>query len=147
MIQGIFGPSQFFYPKEKAFKRESRFIKNFKEVSGIFPSEIYLGRMWWNTVKMELELACFFFPVMWWSHLQAIQTIDGEIAQHLSIRRKHREGVGSTLSDASLYAQGQMGALSEALHPLPGCLSQLQQRIYEVDLFEVCPLETWYKVD
>ncbi|CAA2972771.1 Hypothetical predicted protein [Olea europaea subsp. europaea] len=77
----------------------------------------------------NLDLGCALIEQV--SMEKAIQTIDGEIAQHLSIRRKHREGVGSTLSDASLYAQGQMGALSEALHPLPGCLSHLQQRIYE----------------
>ncbi|KAL0429074.1 UNVERIFIED_CONTAM: CCR4-NOT transcription complex subunit, partial [Sesamum radiatum] len=37
---------------------------------------------------------------------KAVQTIDGEIAQQLSIRRKHRESVGPTFYDASLYAQG-----------------------------------------
>ncbi|KAL2477889.1 transcription regulator [Forsythia ovata] len=62
---------------------------------------------------------------------KAIQTIDGEIAQHLSIRRKHREGVGPMFFDASLYAQGQMSVLPEALRPLPGRLSHSQQRVYE----------------
>ncbi|KAM7476295.1 hypothetical protein LguiB_023538 [Lonicera macranthoides] len=62
---------------------------------------------------------------------KALQTIDGEIAQQLSIRRKHREGVGSTFFDASLYTQGHMGVLPEALRPKPGRLSHSQQRVYE----------------
>ncbi|CAN4111809.1 unnamed protein product [Withania somnifera] len=62
---------------------------------------------------------------------KAIQTIDGEIAQQLAIRRKHREGVGATFFDASLYTQGHMGGLPEALRPKPGCLSHSQQRVYE----------------
>lgn len=62
---------------------------------------------------------------------KAIQTIDGEIAQQLSIRRKHREGVGAAYFDASLYAQSHMGVLPEALRPKPGRLSLSQQRVYE----------------
>ncbi|KAL2514000.1 transcription regulator [Forsythia ovata] len=62
---------------------------------------------------------------------KAIQTIDGEIAQQLSIRRKHRESVGPAFFDASLYTQGHMGALPEALRPKPGRLSHSQQRVYE----------------
>ncbi|CAA0842704.1 transcription regulators [Striga hermonthica] len=62
---------------------------------------------------------------------KAVQTIDGEIAQQLSIRRKHRESVAPTFFDASLYAQGQMGVLPEALRPKPGQLSHSQQRVYE----------------
>ncbi|XP_022867508.1 CCR4-NOT transcription complex subunit 1-like isoform X1 [Olea europaea var. sylvestris] len=62
---------------------------------------------------------------------KAIQTIDGEIAQQLSIRRKHRESVGPTFFDASLCTQGHMSALPEALHPRPGRLSHSQQRVYE----------------
>ncbi|CAA0820384.1 transcription regulators [Striga hermonthica] len=62
---------------------------------------------------------------------KAVQTIDGEIAQQLSIRRKHRESVGPTFFDASLYSQGQMGVLPEALRPKPGHLSHSQQRVYE----------------
>lgn len=68
-------------------------------------------------------------------HLQAIQTIDGEIAQQLAIRRKHREGVGASFFDASLYTQGHMGGLPEALRPKPGRLSHSQQRVYEVLVF------------
>ncbi|KAK3006153.1 hypothetical protein RJ639_016633, partial [Escallonia herrerae] len=62
---------------------------------------------------------------------KAIQTIDGEIAQQLSIRRKHRDGVGPAFFDASLYTQGHMGGLPEALRPKPGRLSYSQQRVYE----------------
>ncbi|KAL1818639.1 hypothetical protein ACET3Z_013508 [Daucus carota] len=62
---------------------------------------------------------------------KAIQTIDGEIAQQLSIRRKQREGVGPAFFDTSLYTQGHMGVLPEALRPKPGRLSHSQQRVYE----------------
>ncbi|KAJ9558076.1 hypothetical protein OSB04_012690 [Centaurea solstitialis] len=62
---------------------------------------------------------------------KAVQTIDGELAPQLSIRRKHREGVGPAFFDASLYTQGHMGVLPEALRPKPGRLSHSQQRVYE----------------
>lgn len=63
---------------------------------------------------------------------QAIQTIDGEIAQQLSLRRKHREGVNTTFFDTGMYAQGPLGVVPEALRPKPGHLSVSQQRVYEV---------------
>lgn len=62
---------------------------------------------------------------------KAIQTIDGEIAQQLAIRRKQREGPGASFFDASPYTQGHMGGLPEALRPKPGRLSHSQQRVYE----------------
>ncbi|KAJ7950880.1 putative CCR4-NOT transcription complex protein [Quillaja saponaria] len=62
---------------------------------------------------------------------KAIQTIDGEISQQLTLRRKHREGVGPTFFDANLYPQGSMGVVPEALRPKPGHLSHSQQRVYE----------------
>ncbi|XP_057952190.1 uncharacterized protein LOC131146551 isoform X3 [Malania oleifera] len=62
---------------------------------------------------------------------KALQTIDGEIAQQLSLRRKHREGVGPSYYDASMYTQGPMGVIPEALRPRPGHLSHSQQRVYE----------------
>ncbi|XP_047337457.1 CCR4-NOT transcription complex subunit 1 [Impatiens glandulifera] len=62
---------------------------------------------------------------------KAIQTIDGEIAQQLSIRRKHRDGVGPAFYDSGLYTQGHTGGLPEALRPKPGRLSHSQQRVYE----------------
>lgn len=65
--------------------------------------------------------------------MQAIQTIDGEITQQLALRRKHREGVGSSFYDPSMYAQGSMGVVPEALRPKPGHVSVSQQRVYEVN--------------
>ncbi|KAL0547689.1 hypothetical protein IC582_012113 [Cucumis melo] len=62
---------------------------------------------------------------------KAIQTIDGEIAQQLSLRRKHREGVNATFFDTGMYAQGPLGVVPEALRPKPGHLSVSQQRVYE----------------
>ncbi|GFS35543.1 transcription regulator [Actinidia rufa] len=62
---------------------------------------------------------------------KAIQTIDNEIAQQLSIRRKHREGVGPAYFDSGMYAQGHAGVLPESLRPKPGRLSHSQQRVYE----------------
>ncbi|KAM7274650.1 hypothetical protein ACFE04_016516 [Oxalis oulophora] len=62
---------------------------------------------------------------------KALQTIDGEIGQHLAVRRKHREGVGASFFDPNLYAQGSMGLLPESLRPKPGHLSVSQQRVYE----------------
>ncbi|GLT84370.1 hypothetical protein SLE2022_026050 [Rubroshorea leprosula] len=59
---------------------------------------------------------------------KAIQTIDGEIAQQLTLRRKHRD---SSFFDPNMYGQGSMGILPEALRPKPGHLSLSQQRVYE----------------
>ncbi|KAL2892492.1 CCR4-NOT transcription complex subunit 1 [Bienertia sinuspersici] len=61
---------------------------------------------------------------------KAVQTIDGEISQQLSLRRKHKENLGSSMYDASIY-QGPMGVLPETLRPTPGRLSVSQQRVYE----------------
>ncbi|KAK7277081.1 hypothetical protein RIF29_18231 [Crotalaria pallida] len=62
---------------------------------------------------------------------KAINTIDTEIGQQLSLRRKHREGMGSTFFDANLYTQGSMGGVPDYLRPKPGQLSLSQQRVYE----------------
>ncbi|KAA8539793.1 hypothetical protein F0562_026485 [Nyssa sinensis] len=62
---------------------------------------------------------------------KALNTIDNEITQQLSLRRKHREGVGPSYYDASVYTQGPMGVIPEALRPRPGHLSHSQQRVYE----------------
>ncbi|XP_057532309.1 uncharacterized protein LOC130810318 isoform X1 [Amaranthus tricolor] len=62
---------------------------------------------------------------------KAVQTVDGEISQQLSLRRKHRETLGSSIYDATVYAQGPMGVLPETLRPTPGRLSVSQQRVYE----------------
>lgn len=77
---------------------------------------------------MDIQLCCFSLV---FNCLQAIQTIDGEIAQQLSLRRK-RDGVGATFFDTSIYTQGSMGVVPEALRPKPGHLSLSQQRVYEV---------------
>lgn len=70
------------------------------------------------------------------ANLQAINTIDTEIGQQLSLRRKHREGMGATFFDANMYTQGSMGGVPEPLRPKPGQLSLSQQRVYEV--FNCC---------
>lgn len=89
-------------------------------------------------ILVHLPIYLFFLVVascgMCW-FFQAIQTIDGEIAQQLSIRRKHREGVGPAYFDSGVYAQGHAGVLPEALRPKPGRLSHSQQRVYEVPLY------------
>ncbi|GJY56836.1 CCR4-NOT transcription complex subunit 1 [Tanacetum coccineum] len=54
---------------------------------------------------------------------KAMQTIDNKLAPQLAIRRKHREGVGPAFFDASLYTQGHVGLLPEALRPKPGFCS------------------------
>jgi CCR4-NOT transcription complex subunit 1 len=64
--------------------------------------------------------------------MQAIQTIDTEIAQQL-LRRKHRDGVGAAFFDANMYTQSSMGVVPEALRPKPGHLTPSQQRVYEVN--------------
>ncbi|WKA05432.1 hypothetical protein VitviT2T_023400 [Vitis vinifera] len=61
----------------------------------------------------------------------AVQTIDKELEIRLSLRRKHREGIGSTFFDGSMYTQGSMAVLPEALRPKPGHLSLSQQQVYE----------------
>ncbi|XP_045789212.1 CCR4-NOT transcription complex subunit 1 [Trifolium pratense] len=59
---------------------------------------------------------------------KAINTIDTEISQQLSLRKKH---MGSTFFDTNLYPQGSMGGVPEPLRPKPGQLSLSQQRVYE----------------
>ncbi|KAL5812656.1 hypothetical protein ACOSQ3_027606 [Xanthoceras sorbifolium] len=62
---------------------------------------------------------------------KALQTIDGEIAQPLSLRKNHRESISPSFYDAGVYTQGSMGVISEALRPRPGHVSHSQQRVYE----------------
>ncbi|KAI3874808.1 hypothetical protein MKW98_019381 [Papaver atlanticum] len=62
---------------------------------------------------------------------KALQTIDGEIAGQLSVRRKRREAVGPAYFDATTYTQGPLSFVPEALRPKPGRLSLSQQRVYE----------------
>ncbi|KAI3693882.1 hypothetical protein L1987_76837 [Smallanthus sonchifolius] len=77
----------------------------------------------------NLDLGCAFIEQA--ATEKAVQTIDSELAPQLSIRRKHREGVGPAYFDTSLYTQGYVGVLPEALRPKPGRLSHSQQRVYE----------------
>lgn len=64
-----------------------------------------------------------------------MQTIDSELAPQLSIRRKQRDGVGAAFFDNSMYTQGYVGVLPEALRPKPGRLTHSQQRVYEVSCY------------
>ncbi|VVA89571.1 unnamed protein product [Arabis nemorensis] len=62
---------------------------------------------------------------------KAIQTIDADIAQQLSIRRKHRDGAGSSYYDPNMLSQNSASFIPESLRPKPGHLSLSQQRVYE----------------
>ncbi|KAK6926414.1 CCR4-NOT transcription complex subunit 1, domain 4, partial [Dillenia turbinata] len=62
---------------------------------------------------------------------KALQTIDNEIAQQLLLRRKHRDGVGPSYYDASIYTQGPMGVIPESLRPRPGQVAHGQHRVYQ----------------
>lgn len=62
---------------------------------------------------------------------KACKTIDSEITQHLLLRRKHREVVGQSYYNASVYTQGPMSVMPEVLRPRPGHFSHSQQRVYE----------------
>lgn len=63
---------------------------------------------------------------------QALKTVDNEISQQLSLRRKHRDYAGLSYYNASLYTQGPMSVIPEVLRPRPGHLSHSQQQVYEV---------------
>ncbi|XP_022553233.2 CCR4-NOT transcription complex subunit 1 isoform X1 [Brassica napus] len=62
---------------------------------------------------------------------KAIQNIDADIAHQLSLRRKHRDGVGSSFFDPNMLAQNSVSFIPESLSPKPGQLSLSQQRVYE----------------
>ncbi|KAL7238560.1 hypothetical protein ACSBR2_004617 [Camellia fascicularis] len=79
--------------------------------------------LWQSVYRFILFFLVVFFAAC--CSIQAIQTIDGEIAQQLSLKRKHREDVGP------LYFDSGAGVLPEALRPKPGRLSHSQQRVYE----------------
>ncbi|KAF7147217.1 hypothetical protein RHSIM_Rhsim03G0166300 [Rhododendron simsii] len=61
----------------------------------------------------------------------ALKTVDNEISQQLSLRRKHRDYAGQSYYNSSLYTQGPMSVIPEVLRPRPGHLSHSQQRVYE----------------
>ncbi|KAJ0235619.1 Transcription regulator [Hirschfeldia incana] len=56
---------------------------------------------------------------------KAVQTIDADIAQQMLLRRKPRDGTGSSLS------QNSVSFIPESLRPKPGQLSLSQERVYE----------------
>ncbi|XP_048599241.1 CCR4-NOT transcription complex subunit 1-like isoform X1 [Brassica napus] len=62
---------------------------------------------------------------------KAIQTIDADIDQQLSLRKKHRDGAGSSLFDPNMLSQNSVSFIPESLRPKPGHLSLSQQRVYE----------------
>ncbi|KAL9690797.1 hypothetical protein QQ045_011207 [Rhodiola kirilowii] len=62
---------------------------------------------------------------------KALQTIDGEIAQQLSLRRKHRDGIASAMYESSIYTQSSAAAIPPSLRPKPASVSMSQQRVYE----------------
>ncbi|KAG7644767.1 CCR4-Not complex Not1 subunit [Arabidopsis thaliana x Arabidopsis arenosa] len=62
---------------------------------------------------------------------KAIQTIDADIAQQLLLRRKHRDGAGSSFFDPNILSQNSVSFIPESLRPKPGHLSLSQQRVYE----------------
>ncbi|KAL1217144.1 hypothetical protein V5N11_021478 [Cardamine amara subsp. amara] len=62
---------------------------------------------------------------------KAIQTIDADIAQQLILRRKHRDGAGSSFFDPNMLSQNSASFIPESLRPKPGHLSLSQQRVYE----------------
>uniref|UniRef100_A0A0D3C6V7 CCR4-Not complex component Not1 C-terminal domain-containing protein n=1 Tax=Brassica oleracea var. oleracea TaxID=109376 RepID=A0A0D3C6V7_BRAOL len=62
---------------------------------------------------------------------KAIQTIDADIDQQLLLRKKHRDGAGSSLFDPNMLSQNSVSFIPESLRPKPGHLSLSQQRVYE----------------
>ncbi|KAF8111472.1 hypothetical protein N665_0074s0008 [Sinapis alba] len=62
---------------------------------------------------------------------KAVQTIDADIAQQLLLRRKPRDGAGSSLFDPNKLSQNSVSFIPESLRPKPGQLSLSQQRVYE----------------
>ncbi|KAF8103354.1 hypothetical protein N665_0188s0292 [Sinapis alba] len=62
---------------------------------------------------------------------KAIQNIDADISQQLSLWRKHRDGAGSSHFDPNMLSQNSVSLIPESLRPKPGQLSLSQQRVYE----------------
>nr|GEW63800.1 hypothetical protein [Tanacetum cinerariifolium] len=63
------------------------------------------------------------------SIVQCSVSIATQTTKELFLKDAHRMGL--TFFDASLYTQGHVGILPEALRPKPGRLSHSQQRVYE----------------
>lgn len=62
---------------------------------------------------------------------KALRALEDVIGPSLAMRRKQRETIGPAYYDATVYAQGNLARLPEALRPKPGRLSPAQQRVYE----------------
>ncbi|RCV47021.1 hypothetical protein SETIT_9G577600v2 [Setaria italica] len=78
-------------------------------------------------VNDNLDLGCAIIESV--ATRQAVEVIDGEIAQSFSQQKKQREATGPAYYDT--YAQGLFDRIPEALRPKPGHLSATQQRVYE----------------
>ncbi|KAL9175940.1 hypothetical protein ABFS82_02G145600 [Erythranthe guttata] len=99
-------------------------------LQGLSMTSEYLEQAVQIATNDNLDLGCVLIEQA--ATEKGIQIIDGEVAQQLSTRRKHRESVGSAFFDANLHALGQAGVMMpEALRPKPGHLTHLQQRVYE----------------
>ncbi|KAJ7514921.1 hypothetical protein O6H91_23G065800 [Diphasiastrum complanatum] len=62
---------------------------------------------------------------------KALRDLDETLGAILVVRRKQREALGASFYDASIYSQGNLARLPEALRPKLGRLSPAQQRVYE----------------
>ncbi|OEL27045.1 CCR4-NOT transcription complex subunit 1 [Dichanthelium oligosanthes] len=78
-------------------------------------------------VNDNLDLGCAIIESV--ATRQAVEVIDGEMAQSFSQQRKQREAAGPAYDNT--YAQGPFARVPEALRPKPGHLSVAQQRVYE----------------
>ncbi|CAI5975139.1 unnamed protein product [Closterium sp. NIES-65] len=61
----------------------------------------------------------------------AVRDLEEVLGPALAMRRKQREALGAAYYDASIYSQGSLARIPEALRPKPGRLTLVQQRIYE----------------
>ena len=75
----------------------------------------YLIDVWYMIFYVWLYLSC-----------QARHYLDEVIGHPLVVRRKKREMMGAVYFDASVYSQGNLACLPEALKPKPGRLSPTQ---------------------
>eukprot|EP00850_Spirogloea_muscicola_P015627 SM000121S26024 [mRNA] locus=s121:298001:312953:- [translate_table: standard] len=62
---------------------------------------------------------------------KALHDLEETLGPALAARKKSREQLGATFYDASIYSQGSLSRLPEALRPKPGRLSATQYRVYE----------------
>ncbi|KAL6645362.1 hypothetical protein ACP70R_016970 [Stipagrostis hirtigluma subsp. patula] len=99
------------------------FIQNLTSASETIDQLVHI------LINDNLDLGCAIIESV--ATRQAVEMIDGEIAQSFSQQRKQREAAGPAYYDAFNYAQGPFARLPEALRPKPGHLSAAQQRVYE----------------